>query len=126
MLTHGWRRFNWDYVAAGKFPKINYPKDTSYLTLSGKIYGGLPSQLRDAGSIIIIMRKEKHDNKMVVVAIEPNGTFTDPSVILFDTTSIFTSFRNQRDSVMLQFNLWKTGCLLSLRILQQAEYLIIK
>ena len=89
MLTHGWRRFKWDDVAAGKFPKIIYPKDTSYLTLSGKIYGGLPSQLRDAGSIVIIMRKEKHDNKMVVVPIEPNGTFTDPSVILFDTTSIF-------------------------------------
>jgi hypothetical protein len=89
MLTHGWRRFKWDDVTAGKFPKIVYPKDTSYLTLSGKIYGALPSQLRDAGSIVIIMRKEKNNNKMVVVPIEPNGTFTDPSVILFDTTSIY-------------------------------------
>jgi hypothetical protein len=89
MLTHGWRRFKWDNVTAGKFPKIIYPKDTAYLSLSGKIYGALPSQLRDAGSIVIIMRKEKHDNKMVVVPIEPDGTFTDPSLILFDTTSIF-------------------------------------
>ena len=89
MLTHGWRRFKWADVTAGKLPKIIYPKDTSYLTLSGKIYGALPSQLRDAGSIVIIMRQEKKDNKMVVVPIEPNGTFTDPSVILFDTASVY-------------------------------------
>ena len=38
MLTHGWRRFKWDDVAAGKFPKIIYPKDTSYLTLSGNLW----------------------------------------------------------------------------------------
>ncbi|MDQ2863763.1 MAG: hypothetical protein M3R50_08995, partial [Bacteroidota bacterium] len=35
MLTHGWRRFKWEDVVAGKFPKIIYPKDTSYLSLSG-------------------------------------------------------------------------------------------
>ena len=89
MLTHGWRRFKWEEVTAGKFPKIIYPRDTSYLSLSGKIYGAMPSQLRDAGSIVLIMQKQKHENKMVVVPIEPNGTFHDPSVILFDTSNIF-------------------------------------
>ena len=88
MLTHGWRRFNWDYVAAGKFPKINYPKDTSYLTLSGKLYGALPSQLRDAGDIVLIL-KQKNGNKMVSVPVKPNGTFNDPSLMLFDTTHIY-------------------------------------
>ncbi len=38
MLTHGWRRFNWDKVVKGEFPEINYPKDTAYLSLSGKVY----------------------------------------------------------------------------------------
>ena len=89
MLTHGWRRFKWNDVTAGKFPKINYSKDTSYLTLSGKLYGALPSQLRDAGSIVLIMKQKKQDNKMIVVPIESNGTFNDPSVILFDTASIY-------------------------------------
>ncbi len=89
MLTHGWRRFKWEDVTAGKLPKIIYPKDTSYLTLSGKIYGALPSQLRDAGSIVVLMRQEKKENKMAVVPIQPNGTFTDPSTILFDTVSVY-------------------------------------
>jgi len=89
MLTHGWRRFKWEDVTAGKLPKIIYPKDTSYLNLSGKIYGALPSQLRDAGSIVVLMRHEKKENKMAVIPIQPNGAFTDPSIILFDTTSVY-------------------------------------
>lgn len=89
MLTHGWRRFKWDDVTAGKFPKIIYPKDSNYLTISGKIYGALPSQLHDAGSIILIMQKKKQDNKMIAVPIESNGTFNDPSVVLFDTSNVY-------------------------------------
>ena len=89
MLTHGWRRFKWDDVAAGKFPKINYPKDTSYLTLSGKLYGALPSQLRDAGDIVLILKQKNGNNKMVTVPVKPNGTFNDPSLVLFDTTHIY-------------------------------------
>ena len=89
MLTHGWRRFKWEDVVAGKFPQIIYPKDSSYLTLSGKLFGALPSQLRDAGNIILLLRQKKENNKMIFVPIQPNGTFTDPSVILFDSTSIY-------------------------------------
>jgi hypothetical protein len=89
MLTHGWRRFKWEDVVAGKLPQIIYPKDSSYLTLSGKLFGALPSQLRDAGNIILLLRQKKENNKMIFVPIQPNGTFTDPSVILFDSTSIY-------------------------------------
>lgn len=89
MLTHGWRRFKWNDVVAGKFPKIIYPKDTSYLTLSGKLYGALSSQLRDAGSIVVIINQKNKLNKMYAVPIEPNGTFNDPSAILFDTNHVY-------------------------------------
>ena len=70
MLTHGWRRFKWDDVITGKFPKIDYPKDTSYLTLSGKLYGALPSQLRDAGDIVLILKQKNGSNKMVAVPVK--------------------------------------------------------
>ena len=89
MLTHGWRRFKWDDITAVKFPMITYPRDTSYLTLSGKLYGALPSQLRDAGDIVLILQQKNGSNKMVAVPVKPNGTFNDPSLVLFDTTHIF-------------------------------------
>src|SRR5258706_11729406 len=42
MLTHGWRRFKWQEIRAGRIPKLKYERDTAYLSLSGKVYGVLP------------------------------------------------------------------------------------
>ncbi|MDQ6761084.1 MAG: hypothetical protein M3015_00480 [Bacteroidota bacterium] len=89
MLTHGWRRFNWDKVIKGEFPEISYPKDTAYLTLSGKVYGALPSQLREADNIILLINNKMIGKKMVVIPVESNGTFNDPSFLLFDTAQIY-------------------------------------
>ena len=88
MLTHGWRRFNWDDVAQAKFPKIIYARDTSYLTVSGKIYGGTASQFRDAGSIVLLLQ-QKRGTQMRTASINPDGTFNDPSFLLFDTAHVY-------------------------------------
>lgn len=89
MLTHGWRRFNWEDVAKGILPKITYPRDTTYLSISGKIYGASPVQLRDAGSIVLLWNQKKQANQIVSVPIAKDGTFNDPSLILFDTARIY-------------------------------------
>ena len=89
MLTHGWRRFDWEKVLNGKFPVINYPKDTSYLTLSGKVYGATPSQLRSAGEIILMVNQKNSGMQIVTAPVDGDGTFNDPSVILFDTARIY-------------------------------------
>jgi hypothetical protein len=89
MLTHGWRRFDWEKVLNGKFPVINYPKDTSYLTLSGKVYGATPSQLRSAGEIILMVNQKNSGMQIVTAPVDGDGTFNDPSLILFDTARIY-------------------------------------
>lgn len=89
MLTHGWRRFDWEKVLNGKFPVINYPRDTSYITLSGKIYGATPSQLRSAGEIILMVNQKKTGMQVFTAPVNGDGTFNDPSLILFDTARIY-------------------------------------
>ncbi len=89
MLTHGWRRFNWDDVTKGKFPKINYAKDTSFLTLSGKLYGASPLQLRSADNIVLLINNTARGKQMLVLPVLPNGTFNDPTYLLFDTANIY-------------------------------------
>jgi hypothetical protein len=89
MLTHGWRRFNWEEVVKGILPTITYPRDTTYLSISGKIYGASPVQLRDAGSIVLLWNQKKGANQIVSVPIAKDGTFNDPSLILFDTARIY-------------------------------------
>ena len=92
MLTHGWRRFKWEDVVQGKFPKINYARDTSFLSLSGKVFGVLPAQLRGAGDLFMFVKEKDAKVKMVSAAIKPDGSFNDPSQIFFDTIHVYYSF----------------------------------
>jgi hypothetical protein len=92
MLTHGWRRFKWEDVVKGVFPKINYPRDTSFLSLSGKVVGALPAQLRGAGDVFMFVKEKDEKVKMVSVPIRPDGSFNDPTQIFFDTIHVYYSF----------------------------------
>ena len=96
MLTHGWRRFKWEDVTKGKFPRINYPKDSTYLTLSGKVYGVLPSELKQGGMIIMIVSKKKGDGKMVMLPIQPNGIFNDSTFFISDTIHVYYQLPKKR------------------------------
>ncbi|MDP4284152.1 MAG: hypothetical protein Q8891_06990 [Bacteroidota bacterium] len=105
MLTHGWRRFNWEEIVKGNDPKIIYPKDTSYLSISGKIYGATPNQLRGAGSIVLLVNQKKSANQVYSVPVNPDGTFRDPSHILFDTAHVYYQFDKSKglEDVSVQF-----------------------
>lgn len=92
MLTHGWRRFKWNEIVQGKFPAITYPKDTAYLTFSGKIFGATPSQIRDGGELFAILKMKDSSQQMLTVPIKPDGTFQDSGIILFDTLKIYYQF----------------------------------
>lgn len=91
MLTHGWRRFDWSKLIAGKYPVINYPKDTAYLSLSGKVYGVSPAQLRATPTIILVVSNKNNNslNKMFFLPVDAKGKFEDPSFILFDTVNVY-------------------------------------
>jgi hypothetical protein len=90
MLTHGWRRFKWDDVVKGILPKIRFEKDTSYLSLSGKLYGASPTELRaNPFIILLISQKAKEGNQVLTIPINPDGTFIEPGAIVFDTAKIY-------------------------------------
>lgn len=90
MLTNGWRRFKWEDVVKNKMPVINFKKDTSYLSLSGKVYGATATQLRDKATIILVVnQKNEKGNAVLFYPVEPDGTFNDPSVILFDSIRVY-------------------------------------
>jgi hypothetical protein len=97
MLTHGWRRFKWDDIVGGKIPSPRYPKDTSYITLSGKILGILPGQINREASIVLMVKQKDKEGQMLLVPVESNGTFNDPSSIIFDTAQVYYSFQKAKE-----------------------------
>jgi hypothetical protein len=95
MMTNGWRRFKWDEILTGKIPTPRLQKDTGYISLSGKVLGVLPQQInRDAAVVLMVKQKDK-EGQMILVPIEPNGTFNDRSTILFDTAQVYYSFQKK-------------------------------
>ncbi len=95
MLTHGWRRINWEAIVQGEMPEITYPAEKDYLRFSGKVYGASSTQIRSAGSLFAILQAKDSSRQVVTANIKPDGTFDDPSIVLFDSTKIFYQFSNK-------------------------------
>ncbi|MGZ3854371.1 MAG: hypothetical protein ACXVBX_16365, partial [Flavisolibacter sp.] len=94
MLTNGWRRFKWEDIVKGRLPQIKYPHDSSFLYLSGKVFGVTKSQLSGKESIVLIV-KDTGASKMLVMNINPDGSFGDPNLILFDTVKVYYSLKSK-------------------------------
>ena len=106
MLTHGWRRFNWQAIVAGKMPVIVHPAETNYLTFSGKIIGAKPKQLSTPGKIYAVLQAKDSSRQIASVDIKGDGTFADSSVILFDSANVIYRFSNNAFAFLkdVQFN----------------------
>ncbi|MGN6402253.1 MAG: hypothetical protein ACTHMD_17470 [Flavisolibacter sp.] len=95
MLTNGWRRFKWEDVVKGKFPAITYPKDSSYLSLSGQVYGVSKSLLTGKESVLLLIKEKDSANKMMLMPLNSNGTFNDPNFIFFDTLKVYYQLKSK-------------------------------
>jgi hypothetical protein len=95
MLTQGWRRFKWDEVISGTTPKPLYPKDTTYMTLSGTVYGAIPGQIPPGAAVVLMLKQKKGEGQVLLVPIETNGTFNEKSMVIFDTAQIYYQFQNK-------------------------------
>jgi hypothetical protein len=98
MLTHGWRRFKWEDVIQGRMPAITYSKDTSYLSLSGTLYGVSKGQFGPSDNVILFIKGADAAPKMVVMPILSDGRFEDPNSIFFDTLHVYYQVKSKSNS----------------------------
>lgn len=89
MLTNGWRRYSWSAVLADKLPKLKYEADSAYLSLYGKIEGLSENKIKKAELMNMILQSKDSSKSMIFLPIQPDGTFSQPNIILYDTTRIF-------------------------------------
>lgn len=95
MLTHGWRRFKWNEVLSGKTPKPVYGRDTAYMSLSGSIIGVMPGQVPAGSTVVLLVKQKDKEGQVILVPVETNGKFNDPSTILFDTAQVYYQFQKK-------------------------------
>lgn len=103
MLTHGWRRFKWEELLAGKTPKPVYHRDSTYISLSGKVLG--VTQVNPGASVVLLVTQNKKLGQTLVVPIQPNGHFDESGMVLFDTAQVFYQFQDKdlKRSASIQF-----------------------
>lgn len=93
MLTNGWRRFDWDKIRAHIPPKVDYPSETEYMKLRGKV-SGMKNNSPESELNLIVLTKDS-SRQFISVPVEKDGSFAYP-MFFFDTAKVFYSFNNNK------------------------------
>lgn len=95
LLTHGWRRFNWEDLAAGKVPVIKYPRE-NYLALKGELLGLPASQIPSSTQLNVFMEAKDSSRQFFALPVDGKGKFGEDGMIFFDTVKLFYQFNKDQ------------------------------
>ncbi|MDE3145073.1 MAG: hypothetical protein KGL19_13025 [Bacteroidota bacterium] len=107
MLTNGWRRFKWNEIVAGKLPDFPYQRETEYVMIKGKVFGGGFQTSLVKPSINLIISGKDSSKQFLSLPIDKNASFVNNHGIFFDTLSvnyIFNGDRKFTDIATVRFN----------------------
>jgi hypothetical protein len=101
MMTHGWRRFRWEDLIAGKFPDIRYPSGAGHI-IEGKITSmdGHDTPVRSNVMLMALGREFSSASQLT----GEDGLFFFDGIEFYDTTimvlqgSVYRERRSQRNA----------------------------
>ena len=106
MLTNGWRRFDWDKIKAGITPKYQYPRETDFMRITGKVFG-MKSISTSAPILLNLIIAGKDSSKnFAFLPVQKDGSFEQKGMYFYDTARIFYSFNGNEkltDITQVQF-----------------------
>ena len=98
MMTHGWRRFKWEDVMAGKFPEIRHPAE-EYLTINGNILGLSRSELAQR-ELTGILNLKNGSQQVMMIPISADGRFQVTGAMFYDTARLYYQFNNDPNKLL--------------------------
>ena len=111
MMTHGWRRFNWKEVVAGKMPSLTYPKETEFMQLKGTVYGAPDRFALRNENILLILKGKESSNQTLMMTIDKNNDFVQKDIFLIDTTTVYYQMTGSKSMVNRMEIRFQTGLL---------------
>jgi hypothetical protein len=95
MLTHGWRRYNWEDIVKARMPFPKHARETEYLKIKGTVYGNTktPGQ-----SIMLFMQSLKDTANKVnrFPSLNQDGSFSVDDIMFYDTLKIYYALGNAK------------------------------
>ncbi|MDQ3278321.1 MAG: hypothetical protein M3Q06_08335, partial [Bacteroidota bacterium] len=106
MMTHGWRRYNWDNFFAGKTKPPRW-KESDYLSLSGKIAGMPPGSYRPDLQLVGVLQAADSSKTVLSLPVDRNGNVFTDGMIFYDQAKLYFNFNTKSlvfDKSMLLLN----------------------
>ncbi len=95
MMTHGWRRFNWDLLVKGKLPVIKTPEQ-NYLSIKVDVLGVDPYKISKEESLNVILSRKDSSTQMLSVPHLSGLKFGITGLVFYDTVRAFYQFNVNR------------------------------
>jgi hypothetical protein len=92
MLTNGWRKFDWEKIKAGVLPKLQYPKETEFLKIGGKVYGIKPNMAANGLQLNFIIMAKDSSKQFQFASVGRDGLFQINNQFFYDTVRVFYNF----------------------------------
>lgn len=94
MLTHGWRRYNWENVLAGKTPPPRW-KESNFLSLSGQVTGLMPGSFSSDLLLTGILQTADSAKNFVHLPVDRNGKIFTDGFVFYDNAKLFFNFNKK-------------------------------
>lgn len=107
MLTNGWRKFDWNKIKSGDFSVLKYPRETSYMGLSGDITKFQKNKSPKNLLLNIALQGKDSSKQLLFIPVLPTGKFEDKTVFFYDTAILYYSFNDHfslRSNSEIHFN----------------------
>jgi hypothetical protein len=92
LLTHGWRRFNWETVVSGKFPELKFPRDAGFLSIRGEIKNSSSLDAQDSMALLMITRDRKKN--VLKMQVDGDGKFGQNGLFFYDSVQVVYKFNH--------------------------------
>lgn len=94
MLTHGWRRYNWDKVMAGKVAMPKW-KESNYLSLSGQVAGMQPGSYSPDLQLVGFLQTADSAKSFISLPVDRKGNVFADGLIFYDKAKLFFNFNKK-------------------------------
>ena len=124
MLTHGWRRFNWQNISRPRKPFIKYPADQP-LSLIAKVFGVNPSSpIRPDETMTVILQTKDSATQVITVPKTGPTEFALRNFVFYDTLRLYYQFDKDRKLAANTSLLFENGLYKGTRVVSLPEYTI--
>jgi hypothetical protein len=95
MLTHGWRRYNWDNVLSAKHPVIKV-KESNYLSIDGKVIGVQPGGFSQDTKLSGILQTKDSVTQFLSMPVDRKGQLKTDGIIFYDYAKLYFQFNDKK------------------------------